>query len=51
MSVARDALLRTKRLAQCIAENDGRVLHRVMRINVQIANRFHLQIDQAVAGK
>ena len=51
VTVASDPLLITQCLVQAAAKTDPDVFDRVVMINVQITNRFDLQIEKAVPSK
>ena len=50
VAVTADTLFVTHRLFECLTKGDADVFDRVVIINVQIANRADLQVDQAMPG-
>ncbi len=48
MAVAAHRFLVAQGLRECLAERDAHVLDGVMRVDMQIAVRVHLQIEHAV---
>ena len=51
VTVASDPLLIAQRLIQAATEADSDIFDRVVMVNVQIANRFNLQIEESVPSK
>src|SRR6266571_3923821 len=49
VSGAHDAALVAQRLAECFAQCNSHVFHRVVLVNIQIAGGFQLQVESAVA--
>ena len=50
MSVAGDSLLVADRLAERLAQGDADILDRVVIVDMQVAFRLDVEVDQAVAG-
>ncbi len=50
MPITRQPLLVAPGLGQCLPQGDTNVLDRVMGIDVQIAGRLNIQVDQAMPG-
>ena len=49
IGVAGDALHVAERLTDRLAQRDAHILHRVVEIDVQIAFRLNLQVDEGMA--
>ena len=50
MAVAANAFFVAHGFVHRLAEGDAHVFHRVVAVDVQVADGFDVQIDQAVAG-
>src|SRR3546814_1040565 len=51
MAITRDALAVAQRLCHRLANGDAGVLGRVMLIDMQVAHRLDLYVDEGMAGK
>src|SRR3546814_11855641 len=51
MAIARDALAVAQRLCHRLANSDAGVLGRMMLIDMQVAHRLDLEVDEGMAGK
>src|SRR3546814_16122706 len=51
MAITRDALAVAQRLCHRLANGDAGVLGRVMLIDMQVAHRLDLEVDEGMAGK
>src|SRR3546814_7266668 len=51
MAITRDALADAQRLCHRLANGDAGVLGRVMLIDMQVAQRLDLYVDEGMAGK
>jgi hypothetical protein len=50
MTIAADAFFVADRLRKCLPQRNTDIFDGMVRIDVQIADRFYLKIDQSVTG-
>src|SRR6266496_1697932 len=48
ISGAQNSFLVAQRLSECLPQDDANIFHRVMLVDIEIANRFELQIKSAM---